>query len=45
MKEARIIFRDTLIKSFRQGMRKNRDEYLRINQLWNDNIEKIRNLI
>jgi hypothetical protein len=45
IKEARIIFRDTLIKSFRHGMRRNRAEYERINQLWNENIGNIRSLI
>ena len=35
MKLARIIFRDTLLKAFRSGMRKNNCEKERINKKWN----------
>lgn len=35
---ARVIFRDTLIRSFRWGMRKEKSEYIRINMEWNQNI-------
>lgn len=45
IKEARIIFRDTLIKAFRWGMRRNEKEYRRINKLWDENIENIRKLV
>jgi len=35
IKLARIIFRDTLLKAFRFGMKKNPNEKQRINKRWN----------
>lgn len=34
LKMARIVFRDTLLKAFRSGMRKNINEKERINKRW-----------
>ena len=45
IKQLRIIFRDTLVKSFRDGMRKKIDLYEKIQQEWNDNINEITKLI
>lgn len=45
IKEARIIFRDTLIRAFRWGMRRNEEEYRRISRLWDENIVSIRKLV
>jgi hypothetical protein len=39
------MFRDTLIKGFRWGMRRNEQEYERINKLWNENIGSIKKLV
>ncbi len=45
VKQGRIIFRDTLIKSFRQGMKKDMGEYERINKLWDKSIKEIKKLV
>lgn len=42
---ARISFRDTLIKSFRAGMRNNQHEKQRINTLWQTHLPQLTNLI
>ena len=45
LKMARIVFRDTLVRAFRWGMRNNKDQYSRICQNWDQNLPKIDRLV
>ena len=42
---ARIVFRDTLVRAFRWGMRNNKDEYSRICHNWEAQLPEIDRLV
>ena len=45
LRMARIVFRDTLVRAFRWGMRGNKEEYARICQKWDDRLPEVDQLV